>query len=182
MKNALMYLLCVAIGCALGLGIGRFAFGQGPVTPGQAQDGTDVAIADETDQASDADEDWPIDGFIETDDGQPICMTSADDSTADPWTVTYEDARGQDRITATVGRWADGYFVAGNAHGRARVLSRPEHVIVDGKSYHYVSSKYVSRLSDADSVLAYARQNDGIGFQATYKDGWAVVHYEPDQQ
>ena len=83
----------------------------------------------------------------------------------------------------SVSEYCDGYFVAhrGTKNGNM-IASKPRRVVVDGKSYHYVSSTIVDDDTDLDYALSYLRQNGGIGFQTcTIPSGRDIlVHYEPD--
>jgi hypothetical protein len=99
------------------------------------------------------------------------------------WNVSY---RGLDDPTTanadgSTAKWVDGYYVAHSwSEGGKRIASKPQHV-VDGKSYHYVSSEIISLDSDADSAISYAHQNGGIGFQTCVGNNNAIpTHYEAD--
>lgn len=59
------------------------------------------------------------------------------------------------------------------------IASKPSTVVVNGKTYHYVSSKVVSRDTTWDQVEGYVHANGGIGFQTCYGDGYLITHYEP---
>lgn len=111
--------------------------------------------------------------------GQP--SGSYDGST---WNVSY---RGTDDPTTanadgSTSKWTDGYYIAHSwSEGGKRIASKPQHVVVDGKSYHYVSSEIVSLDSSADDAVSFAHQNGGIGFQTCVGNNNAVVtHYEAD--
>lgn len=111
--------------------------------------------------------------------GQP--SGSYDGST---WNVSY---RGTDDPTTanadgSTSKWTDGYYIAHSwSEGGKRIASKPQHVVVDGKSYHYVSSEIISLDSDADDAVSFAHQNGGIGFQTCVGNNNAVVtHYEAD--
>lgn len=100
------------------------------------------------------------------------------------WNVSY---RGLDDPTTanadgSTAKWVDGYYVAHSwSEGGKRIASKPQHVVVDGKSYHYVSSEIISLDSDADSAISYAHQNGGIGFQTCVGNNNAILtHYEAD--
>ena len=100
------------------------------------------------------------------------------------WNVSY---RGTDDPTTanadgSTSKWTDGYYIAHSwSEGGKRIASKPQHVVVDGKSYHYVSSEIVSLDSSADDAVSFAHQNGGIGFQTCVGNNNAVVtHYEAD--
>lgn len=111
--------------------------------------------------------------------GQPV---QSSDGT---WYVTYRgnDVEGTANADGSVSEYCDGYFVAhrGTKNGNM-IASKPRRVMVDGKSYHYVSSTIVDDDTDLDYALSYLRQNGGIGFQTcTIPSGRDIlVHYEPD--
>ena len=101
------------------------------------------------------------------------------------WYVKYRgnDVEGTANADGSVSEYCDGYFVAhrGTKNGNM-IASKPRRVVVDGKSYHYVSSTIVDDDTDLDYALSYLRQNGGIGFQTcTIPSGRDIlVHYEPD--
>lgn len=111
--------------------------------------------------------------------GQPV---QSSDGT---WYVAYRgnDVEGTANADGSVSEYCDGYFVAhrGTKNGNM-IASKPRRVVVDGKSYHYVSSTIVDDDTDLDYALSYLRQNGGIGFQTcTIPSGRDIlVHYEPD--
>ena len=101
------------------------------------------------------------------------------------WYVSYRgnDQEGTANSDGSVSEYRDGYYIAHRHGSNGKIIaSKPSHVVVDGKSYHYVSSITVSDQSALDDALAYARQNGGIGFQTCTRPlgGDIIVHYEPD--
>lgn len=101
------------------------------------------------------------------------------------WYVSYRgnDQEGTANSDGSVSEYRDGYYIAHRSGTNGQTIaSKPSHVVVDGKSYHYVSSITVSDQSSLDDALAYARQNGGIGFQTCTipTGGDIIVHYEPD--
>ena len=101
------------------------------------------------------------------------------------WYVSYRgnDQEGTANSDCSVSEYRDGYYIAHRHGSNGKIIaSKPSHVVVDGKSYHYVSSITVSDQSALDDALAYARQNGGIGFQTCTipTGGDIIVHYEPD--
>lgn len=83
---------------------------------------------------------------------------------------------------STIYKWRDGYYLAhSTTSGGRSIASHPSTVNVGGKTYRYVSTQNVPYGADADSALAYARQNGGIGFQTCNGDGatMQINHYEP---
>lgn len=112
--------------------------------------------------------------------------SSSTSTSSDTWVVSYRatdnDSRAND--DGSVSEWRDGYFIAHNwSYGGKMIASKPSHVVVDGVSYHYVSSQVVSRQgTDVSAALSYARANGGIGFQTCIGDGTYVLitHYEKD--
>lgn len=101
------------------------------------------------------------------------------------WYVSYRgnDCEGTANSDMSVSEYRSGYYIAHRSGANGQMIaSKPSHVVVDGKSYHYVSSIVVSEDSSLDSALSYARQNGGIGFQTCTRPlgGDIIVHYEPD--
>ena len=102
---------------------------------------------------------------------------------ASTWYVSYYNAYGTAEAAAdgSVTQWADGYFIAHvwSSNGQ-RILSKPACVVVDGRTYRYVSSMEVSRDTKWKSVEPYVHANGGIGFQTCINGGgYFISHYEP---
>lgn len=102
---------------------------------------------------------------------------------ADTWYVNYYNAYGTAEAAAdgSVTQWADGYFVAHvwSSNGQ-RILSRPTYVVVNGRTYRYVSSMEVSRDTTWQAVEPYVHAGGGIGFQTCVNGGgYFISHYEP---
>lgn len=101
------------------------------------------------------------------------------------WYVSYRgnDQEGTANADGSVSEYRNGYFIAHRHGPNGKIIAtRPNSVVVDGKSYHYVSSIVVDDDSSFDDAYAYARQNGGIGFQTCTipTGGDIIVHYEPD--
>ena len=101
------------------------------------------------------------------------------------WYVSYRgnDREGTANADGSVSEYRDGYFIAHRSGSNGAIIAtRPSSVVVDGKSYHYVSSIVVDDDSAFADAYAYARQNGGIGFQTCTipTGGDIIVHYEPD--
>lgn len=100
------------------------------------------------------------------------------------WYASYRGTDDDSRANSdgSLSEWRDGYFIAHSWSKNGReIASRPEHVVIDGRSYHYVSSMTSSKGADSGPALAFARQNGGIAFQTcTGGNGVVINHYEPD--
>lgn len=109
--------------------------------------------------------------------------SAAQDANAtDTWHVTYYNAYGTDEADANgaVTQWADHYFIAHDwSSNGQRIMSKPAHVVVDGQTYHYVSSRVVTRDTTWSQIQGFAQANGGIAFQTCYGANYLITHYEP---
>lgn len=109
--------------------------------------------------------------------------SAAQDANAtDTWHVTYYNAYGTEEADANgaVTQWADRYFIAHDwSSNGQRILSKPAHVVVDGQTYHYVSSRVVTRDTTWSQIQGFAQANGGIAFQTCYGANYLITHYEP---
>lgn len=109
--------------------------------------------------------------------------SAAQDANAtDTWHVTYYNAYGTEEADANgaVTQWADRYFIAHDwSSNGQRILSKPAHVVVDGQTYHYVSSRVVTRDTTWSQIQGFAQANEGIAFQTCYGANYLITHYEP---
>lgn len=109
--------------------------------------------------------------------------SAAEDANAtDTWHVTYYNAYGTEEADANgaVTQWADRYFIAHDwSSNGQRIMSKPAHVVVDGQTYHYVSSRVVTRDTTWSQIQGFAQANGGIAFQTCYGANYLITHYEP---
>lgn len=109
--------------------------------------------------------------------------SAAQDANAtDTWHVTYYNAYGTEEADANgaVTQWADRYFIAHDwSSNGQRIMSKPAHVVVDGQTYHYVSSHVVTRDTTWSQIQGFAQANGGIAFQTCYGANYLITHYEP---
>lgn len=109
--------------------------------------------------------------------------SAAQDANAtDTWHVTYYNAYGTEEADANgaVTQWADRYFIAHDwSSNGQRIMSKPAHVVVDGQTYHYVSSRVVTRDTTWSQIQGFAQANGGIAFQTCYGANYLITHYEP---
>ena len=109
--------------------------------------------------------------------------SAAQDANAtDTWHVTYYNAYGTEEADANgaVTQWADRYFIAHDwSSNGQRILSKPAHVVVDGQTYHYVSSCVVTRDTTWPQIQDFAQANGGIAFQTCYGENYLITHYKP---
>lgn len=109
--------------------------------------------------------------------------SAAQDANAtDTWHVTYYNAYGTEEADANgaVTQWADRYFIAHDwSSNGQRILSKPAHVVVDGQTYHYVSSRVVTRDTTWSQIQGFAQANGGIASQTCYGASYLITHYEP---
>lgn len=78
-------------------------------------------------------------------------------------------------------QWADGYFIAHDWSYNGQMIARkPSTVVINGRSYHYVSSIVVSRDTMWEEVSSFVLANGGIGFQTCTSGGYLITHYEPN--
>lgn len=109
--------------------------------------------------------------------------SAAQDANAtDTWHVTYYNAYGTEEADANgaMTQWADRYFIAHDwSSNGQRILSKPAHVVVDGQTYHYVSSRVVTRDTTWSQIQGFAQANGGIAFQTCYGANYLITHYEP---
>lgn len=109
--------------------------------------------------------------------------SAAQDANAtDTWHVTYYNAYGTEEADANgaVTQWADRYFIAHDwSSNGQRIMSKPAHVVVDGQTYHYVSSRVVTRDTTWPQIQGFAQANGGIAFQTCYGANYLITHYEP---
>lgn len=100
------------------------------------------------------------------------------------WYVSYRgtDDRSSANADGSMSKWADGYYIAHSwsANGK-KIASKPSTVVVDGKTYRYVSSITVPRSTTWDQVSGFVHQNGGIGFQTCSGADYLITHYEPVQ-
>ena len=105
-----------------------------------------------------------------------------DANATDTWHVTYYNAYGTEEADANgaVTQWADRYFIAHDWSSNGQcILSKPAHVVVDGQTYHYVSSRVVTRDTTWPQIQGFAQANGGIAFQTCYGENYLITHYEP---
>lgn len=109
--------------------------------------------------------------------------SAAQDANAtDTWHVTYYNAYRTEEADANgaVTQWADRYFIAHDwSSNGQRIMSKPAHVVVDGQTYHYVSSRVVTRDTTWSQIQGFAQANGGIAFQTCYGANYLITHYEP---
>lgn len=109
--------------------------------------------------------------------------SAAQDANAtDTWHVTYYNAYGTEEADANgaVTQWADRYFIAHDwSSNGQRIMSKPAHVVVDGQTYHHVSSRVVTRDTTWSQIQGFAQANGGIAFQTCYGANYLITHYEP---
>lgn len=109
--------------------------------------------------------------------------SAAQDANAtDTWHVTYYNAYGTEEADANgaVTQWADRYFIAHDwSSNGQRIMSKPAHVVVDGQTCHYVSSRVVTRDTNWSQIQGFAQANGGIAFQTCYGANYLITHYEP---
>lgn len=99
------------------------------------------------------------------------------------WYVSY---RGTDDPTTanadgSTSEWMDGYYIAHSwSSGGQMIASKPNTVVVDGRTYRYVSSITVPQSTTWDEVSGFVYANGGIGFQTCVGGGNVIItHYEP---
>nr|WP_303181845.1 FIVAR domain-containing protein [Lachnoclostridium phocaeense] len=98
------------------------------------------------------------------------------------WYVDYSNAyyTGSAAADGSVTQWADGYYIAHSwSSGGQAIASRPGTVVVNGRTYRYVSSMVVPEGTTWDSVSGFVHANGGIGFQTCVDGGYLITHYEP---
>lgn len=98
------------------------------------------------------------------------------------WNVSYRGTDDSSTANAdgSVSEWRDGYYIAHNwSYGGGQIASKPGTVVVNGRTYRYVSSMVVPRSTTWDEVSGFVYANNGIGFQTCYGDGYLITHYEP---
>lgn len=80
-----------------------------------------------------------------------------------------------------VTQWGPDYFIAHSwSDNGKRIASKVPYVVVDGVTYHYISSRIFPQITYWDELEAFACVNGGIGFQTCYGDALLVTHYEPN--
>lgn len=99
------------------------------------------------------------------------------------WYVDYTYFYGGNSANSdgTLAEWKDGYYVAHDwSQNGQNIASKPGTVVVDGRTYRYVSSIVVSRDTTWDEVSGFVYANGGIGFQTCDPSGgYLITHYEP---
>lgn len=98
------------------------------------------------------------------------------------WHVSYRGTDDSSTANAdgSVSEWRDGYYIAHDwSYGGGQIASKPGTVVVNGRTYRYVSSMVVPRSTTWDEVSGFVYANNGIGFQTCYGDGYLITHYEP---
>lgn len=112
----------------------------------------------------------------------PHASSSSSESSGGAWNVDYTTNYRTYDLGNGVTQWEDRYYVAhSNTPSGQNIASRPGSVVVDGRSYHYVSSMSVPPGTDWTEVESFVHANGGIGFQTCNADGsYLITHYEPD--
>lgn len=99
------------------------------------------------------------------------------------WYVSYRGTDDPSTANAdgSTSEWMDGYYVAHSwSSGGQMIASKPNTVVVDGKTYEYVSAITVPQDTTWDQVSEFVYQNGGIGFQTCVGNGNVIItHYEP---
>lgn len=99
------------------------------------------------------------------------------------WYVSYRGTDDPSKANAdgSTSEWMDGYYVAHSwSSGGQMIASKPNTVVVDGKTYEYVSSITVPQDTTWDQVSEFVYKNGGIGFQTCVGNGNVIItHYEP---
>lgn len=99
------------------------------------------------------------------------------------WYVSYRGTDDPSTANAdgSTSEWMDGYYVAHSwSSGGQMIASKPNTVVVDGKTYEYVSSITVPQDTTWDQVSEFVYKNGGIGFQTCIGNGNVIItHYEP---
>lgn len=98
----------------------------------------------------------------------------------------YASYRGTDdpataNADGSLSEWRDGYYIAHDWSSNGQLIaSKPGTVVVDGRTYRYVSSMVVSRDTKWSEVNGFVYANGGIGFQTCDPSGgYLITHYEP---
>lgn len=117
-----------------------------------------------------------------TQNAQQTQETQTNNTTQNIWYVSYVNSYHTAEAPAdgSVGLWESGYYIAHDwsANGR-KIKSCVPYVNVDGVTYKYVSSQYVSRDTYWSDVEAFVHANGGIGFQTCAGNTYFISHYEP---
>ena len=99
------------------------------------------------------------------------------------WYVSY---RGTDDPTTanadgSLSVWKDGYYIAHQWSSNGQMIkSKPSTVVVNGRTYRYVSSITVPLGTQWSEISGFVYANGGIGFQTCVGGGNALItHYEP---
>ena len=99
------------------------------------------------------------------------------------WYVSYRgtDDPSSANADGSTSVWRDGYYIAHSwSSGGQMIASKPNTVVVDGRTYRYVSSITVPQSTAWDEVSGFVYANGGIGFQTCVGGGNVIItHYEP---
>ena len=99
------------------------------------------------------------------------------------WYVSYRGTDDSSTANAdgSISEWKDGYYIAHSwSSGGQMIASKPNTVVVYGKTYEYVSSITVPQNTKWSEVSGFVYANGGIGFQTCVGGGNVIItHYEP---
>lgn len=99
------------------------------------------------------------------------------------WYVSYRGTDDSSTANAdgSTSEWKDGYYIAHSwSSGGQMIASKPNTVVVDGRTYKYVSSITVPQDTKWSEVSDFVYANGGIGFQTCVGGGNVIItHYEP---
>lgn len=143
-----------------------------------AYDDARFALADAQTEAEDSHADWQAAQRAAQRAGGYTSQRS--DGT---WYVSYRGT--DDPATAnadgSTSEWRDGYYIAHSwSSGGQMIASKPNTVVVNGRTYRYVSSITVPQSTTWDEVSGFVYANGGIGFQTCVGGGNVIItHYEP---
>lgn len=99
------------------------------------------------------------------------------------WYVSYRGTDDSSTANAdgSLSVWKDGYYIAHQWSSNGQMIkSKPSTVVVDGRTYRYVSSITVPQSTPWDEVAGFVYTNGGIGFQTCVGgNNVLITHYEP---
>lgn len=104
---------------------------------------------------------------------------------SDTWYVTYRgnDDDSQANMDGSVSEYRPNYSIAHRwSENGKRIASQPSHVVIDGRSYHYVSCIVCPVTTSLSYTYDFVTQNGGIGLSTcTLTPGTIIVNrYDPD--
>ena len=140
-----------------------------------AYDDAESALADAQTKAEDSHADWQA--------AQRRAAAYASQRSDGTWYVSYRGTDDPSTANAdgSTSEWKDGYYIAHSwSSGGQMIASKPNTVVVNGRTYRYVSSITVPQSTTWDEVSGFVYANGGIGFQTCVGGGNVIItHYEP---